>query len=89
MDAQSRIGRTVADSTPYWPSPPTPPAGTPNVLVILLDDVGFSDFGCYGSEISTPTFDALANEGVRFTGFHTTAMCSTTRAALLTSHILS
>lgn len=86
MDAQSRIGRTVADSTPYWPSPPTPPAGTPNVLVILLDDVGFSDFGCYGSEISTPTFDALANEGVRFTGFHTTAMCSTTRAALLTGH---
>lgn len=86
MDAQSRIGRTIADSTPHWPSPPTPPAGTPNVLVILLDDVGFSDFGCYGSEISTPTFDALAGDGVRFTGFHTTAMCSTTRAALLTGH---
>jgi len=54
------------------------------VLVVLLDDVGFSDFGCYGSEIDTPTVDALAARGLRYTGFHTTAMCSTTRAALYT-----
>jgi arylsulfatase len=51
---------------------------------VLFDDVGFSDFGCYGSPISTPTIDAIAGRGLRYTGFHTTAMCSTTRAALLT-----
>ena len=56
----------------------------PNVLVVLFDDVGFSDLGCYGSEISTPTIDRLAAAGLRYSGFHTTAMCSTTRAALLT-----
>jgi arylsulfatase len=78
------IGRTVADSKPWWPSTPKPPAGAPNILVVLFDDVGFSDFGCYGSPIRTPTIDRLAAEGLRYTGFHTTAMCSTTRAALLT-----
>jgi arylsulfatase A-like enzyme len=51
---------------------------------VLFDDVGFSDFGCYGSPIRTPTIDRLATQGLRYTGFHTTAMCSTTRAALLT-----
>ena len=61
-----------------------PPKGAPNILVILFDDVGFSDFGCYGSPIETPAIDALAAGGLRYTGFHTTAMCSTTRAALLT-----
>ena len=61
-----------------------PPAGAPNILVVLFDDVGFSDFGCYGSRIKTPTIDKLAAEGLRYSGFHTTAMCSTTRAALLT-----
>ncbi len=60
---------------------PSPPL---NVLLVLLDDVGFADFGSYGSEIATPNIDALAGEGLRYTGFHTTAMCSTTRAALLT-----
>ena len=61
-----------------------PPAGAPNILVVLFDDVGFSDFGCYGSPIKTPVIDKLASEGLRYSGFHTTAMCSTTRAALLT-----
>ena len=79
-----RIGRTLSDSEPYWPDAPRPPRGGPNILVVLFDDVGFSDFGCYGSEIETPTIDAIAVRGVRMTGFHTTAMCSTTRAALLT-----
>jgi arylsulfatase A-like enzyme len=79
-----RIARTVADSTPWWPAPPTPPGRPTNVLVVLLDDVGFADFGCYGSEIDTPTIDRLAAEGLRYTGFHTTAMCSTTRASLYT-----
>ncbi len=79
-----RIGLTIKDSEPWWPPPARPPVGSPNILVVLFDDVGFSDFGCYGSEIDTPTIDALAERGVRMTGFHTTAMCSTTRAALLT-----
>jgi arylsulfatase len=79
-----KIGRTVADSTPGWPDPPRPPKGAPNILVILFDDVGFSDFGCYGSPIRTPNIDRLAAEGLRYAGFHTTAMCSTTRAAMLT-----
>ena len=78
------IGKTIADSKPWWPSATKPPAGAPNILVVLFDDVGFSDFGCYGSPIKTPTIDRLASEGLRYSGFHTTAMCSTTRAALLT-----
>ncbi len=78
------IGRTIHDSTPHWPKPATAGEGSPNVLVVLFDDVGFADFGCYGSEIATPTIDAIAASGLRYTGFHTTAMCSTTRAAMLT-----
>ena len=78
------IANTVAGSKPWWPAVPKPPAGAPNILVVLFDDVGFSDFGCYGSPIRTPVIDALAAGGLRYTGFHTTAMCSTTRAALLT-----
>jgi len=79
-----KIGRFVKDSTPYWPPPPQAPKGAPNILVVLFDDVGFSDFGCYGSPIATPTIDRLAGNGLRYSAFHTTAMCSTTRAALLT-----
>src|SRR5580692_9666541 len=86
---QGKIGRTVAESQPYWPAAPKRPTGStgkgaPNILVVLFDDVGFSDLGCYGSPISTPAMDAIAQRGLRYTGFHTTAMCSTTRAALLT-----
>ena len=82
-----KIGRTVADSTPWWPPHGQADAKAPkapNVLVWLFDDVGFADLGCYGSSIRTPAIDALAARGLRLTGFHTTAMCSTTRAALLT-----
>lgn len=71
-------------TSPSWPSGQKPPQGAPNILLILFDDVGFSDFGCYGSPIDTPAIDAIAARGLRYTGFHTTAMCSTTRAALLT-----
>ena len=83
-DGHGKIGKTVQDSQPYWPEAPKRPKGAPNILVILFDDVGFSDFGCYGSPIATPAIDAIAKRGLRYTGFHTTAMCSTTRAALLT-----
>lgn len=82
---ESVSGTTVSESTPHWPAPHDPlPGRSPNVLVVLFDDVGFSDFGCYGSEIETPAIDAIAARGLRYSGFHTTAMCSTTRAALLT-----
>ncbi|MDE2362233.1 MAG: arylsulfatase [Hyphomicrobiales bacterium] len=79
-----KIGRTIKESQPWWPDSKRAPEGAPNILIVLFDDVGFSDFGCYGSTIRTPTIDRLAAEGLRYTGFHTTAMCSTTRAALLT-----
>ncbi len=78
------IGTTIAESTPWWPPRADAAPPKPNVLVVLFDDVGFADFGCYGSAIRTPTIDAMAAQGLRLTGFHTTAMCSTTRAALLT-----
>ena len=78
------VGRTTAESTPYWPAPATAPAGAPNVIYIVFDDLGFADLGCYGSEIATPNIDALAAGGLRYTNFHTTALCSPTRAALLT-----
>src|SRR6266404_4345537 len=81
---QGEVHETLGESTPRWPSQAKPPLGAPNILVVLFDDVGFSDFGCYGSPIKTLTIDRLAAQGLRYTGFHTTAMCSTTRAALLT-----
>ena len=62
------------------------PATRPNVVVILVDDMGWSDIACYGSEIPTPNLDALARNGVRFTQFHNTGRCSPTRASLLTGH---
>ncbi len=81
---EGTIGNTVTESTPHWPNAPKPPAGRTNVLLVLLDDVGFADFGCYGSEVATPNIDRLADVGLRYTGFHTTAMCSTTRASMHT-----
>jgi len=74
----------AAPHAPFWPSGPKPPAGAPNIVVILFDDVGLSDFGCYGSPIATPAVDAIAARGLRYSSFHTTALCSTTRAALMT-----
>lgn len=76
---------TMAESTPWWrPGPPKARPGSPNVIVILADDLGFSDVGCFGSEIPTPHLDATAEEGVRFTNFRVTPLCSPTRAALMT-----
>lgn len=78
------VGRVFATSTPSWPEPPTRGERAPNVIVMLCDDLGFADLGCYGSEIPTPNLDRLAEEGVRYTDFHSTPMCSPTRASLLT-----
>ena len=81
---RGRIGRTHGESEPWWPTRAHPGAGSPNVIVILFDDLGFSHLGCYGSSIDTPNIDRLADEGLRFTNFHVTPLCSPTRAALLT-----
>jgi arylsulfatase len=79
-----RIGRTLVDSTPWWPPRVGAPAGAPDVVVILLDDLGFSDFGCFGAEIRTPAIDRLAAGGLRFSNYTTVPMCTPARAALLT-----
>ncbi len=74
----------MAGSEPWWPAHPTAPDGAPNVIVILVDDVGFSDLGCFGGEVHTPHLDRLAAEGVRFSNSHVNPMCSPTRASSLT-----
>jgi arylsulfatase len=72
------------DAEAYWPPVPRPPEGAPNVVIVLLDDVGFAQLGCFGSDIATPVLDRLAERGLRYTNFHTTALCSPTRACVLT-----
>jgi len=81
---QGSIGRTYKESRPWLESIEHPPSGAPNILLIVLDDVGFAHLGCYGSTIETPRIDALAAGGRRYSNFHTTGMCSPTRASLLT-----
>ena len=81
---QGVVGRTLAESKEWWPEPAKAPAGAPNVVWILLDDVGFGASSTFGGLIQTPTFDYLANNGLRYTNFHTCAICAPTRAALLT-----
>ncbi len=81
---QGVVGRTLAQSKEWWPEPVKAPAGAPNVVWILLDDVGFGAPSTFGGLIRTPTFDNLAGNGLRYTNFHTAAICAPTRAALLT-----
>ncbi len=81
---QGKIEMRATDSTPWWPPEATTPSNAPNVLLILLDDAGFGASSTFGGPIPTPTFDRLASNGLRYTQFHTTALCSPTRAALLT-----
>lgn len=78
------VNPNLADSTPVRPSIPYPPAGAPNVVIVLLDDVGFGAAATFGGVIPTPALDRVAGSGLRYNQFHTTALCSPTRAALLT-----
>src|SRR5215468_12483979 len=78
------IGRTAKDSKPDFPKAVTAPAGAPNVLLIMTDDVGFGASSTFGGPIQTPTFQRIAKSGLRYNTFHTTALCSPTRAALIT-----
>lgn len=77
------IGRTTDESSPAWPRPLRAAAGAPNVLVIVLDDTGFGQLGCYGSPIATPNLDALAAGGLLYTNMHTTALCSPSRSCII------
>lgn len=82
---KGKVGRTIDESTSYWPPMARAPKGAPNVLYVVLDDVGYAATGCYGSPIcKTPNIDKLAKNGVRYANFHTTALCSPSRSAFLT-----
>ena len=78
------IKDTAAQSKPYWPPRVVPPKGAPNVLVIMTDDAGFGVPSTFGGVIPTPALDRIAKAGLRYTNFHSTALCSPTRAALIT-----
>lgn len=83
---RGKVNVDIRDSDPDWTpfEPPKAPEGAPNVVYIVLDDVGFSAMSSYGGPIETPNIDAIASRGVRFTQWHTTALCSPTRSCLLT-----
>ncbi len=78
------IKESAKDSTPWWPPRVTPPRGAPNVLLIMTDDQGYGVSGTFGGVIPTPSLDRIARAGLRYTQFHSTALCSPTRAALIT-----
>ncbi len=80
---KGKIGRTTKEAKPDFPQEVQEPKGAPNILLIMTDDVGFGATSPFGGPIPTPTFERLANAGLRYTQFHTTALCSPTRAALL------
>ena len=74
QEFKGKIGRTYAESQEWYPEVKKPKPGSPNVFIILLDDVGFSQLGSYGGLIRTPNLDALAADGLRYNNFHTTAL---------------
>ena len=78
-----KIARSYADSEEWWPPEQLPPEGAPNVIIFLLDDTGFAQIGSFGGLIETPSIDALAANGLRYNNFHTTALCSPSRASLM------
>ena len=80
---KGKIAREYKNSEEWWPQNPKPPAGAPNVIIFLLDDVGFAQIKSFGGLIETPHIDRLASNGLRFNNFHTTALCSPSRASLM------
>lgn len=79
-----QIGLSYKDSKPDFPQPTQAPKGAPNILLVLLDDAGYGASSTFGGPINTPTLERLAKNGLQYTNFHTTALCSPTRAALIT-----
>lgn len=80
---KGKIAKTFAESEEFWPEKKRAPKGAPNIVYFLIDDAGYGTASAFGGLMQTPTLDSLANNGLRFTNFHTTAICSPTRAALL------
>ena len=78
------INLDATNSKPYWPPTVVPPKGAPNVLLIMTDDQGYGVTGTFGGVIPTPSMDRIANAGLRYTQFHSTALCSPSRAAMIT-----
>jgi len=78
-----KIAKKYEDSQEWWPEPVRPPEGAPNVIIFLLDDVGFAQVGSFGALINTPAIDRLAGNGLRYNNFHTTSLCSPSRATLM------
>ncbi len=83
QEFQGKISKKYEDSVEWWPEDPRPPEGAPNVIIFLLDDTGFAQIGSFGGLIDTPNIDRLAKNGLRFNNFHTTALCSPSRASLM------
>ena len=83
QEFQGKIAKTYEESEEWWPEPVRPPKGAPNVIIFLLDDVGFAQVGSFGGLIETPNIDRLAGNGLRYNNFHTTALCSPSRASLM------
>ena len=81
---RGEINVALTDSTAEFPEPLRAPEGAPNVLVIVGDDIGYGHMGAFGGPARTPTFDRLAEQGLKYTNFHVTAVCSASRACLLT-----
>jgi arylsulfatase len=80
---KGKIAKSYEESQEWWPQPVMPPKGSPNIIIFLLDDVGFAQIGSFGGLIETPNIDRLAQNGLRFNNFHTTALCSPSRATLM------
>ncbi|MGW5111877.1 arylsulfatase [Nocardia sp. NPDC004123] len=78
------VGRTIDQSSPAWPRPVRAAADAPNVVLIVFDDVGYGQLGCYGSPIATPRLDELAADGLLYSNMHTTALCSPSRSCIMT-----
>ena len=83
QEFKGKIAKSYAESKEWWPEPVRPPKDAPNILILLLDDVGFAQVGSFGGLIETPNIDRLAANGLRYNNFHTTALCSPSRATLM------
>lgn len=83
QEFKGKIAKSYEESEEWWPEQELPPKGTPNVIIFLLDDTGFGQFGSFGGVIETPNMDKLAANGLRFNNFHTTALCSPSRASIM------
>jgi arylsulfatase len=83
QEFKGKIGKSYQESKEWWPTPPKPPAGTPNAIILLLDDTGFGHLSSFGGLVETPNMDKLAKDGLRYNNFHTTALCSPSRASIM------